>query len=442
MATQPNSPVGAVPPTARPQGREFLDDILRSTPFRTSRQCQDLFRYIVEHSLAGSDDSLRERMIGIEVFGRAPDYDTAQDPVVRVRAADVRKRLAQYYQTQKNLNGQWKIEIPTGSYKAQFHRPEGAVSQVATAMDVTRPSGEAIASQRPEGLIGNTRFRERNVFWATGAAIILFAALFAGLRLTQHTTSPIGNALDVFWGPVLENPRPVFVCTGSNSVYVLSSKAIKKYKTAHSHGPDATTNLETVVPLEELRNLSGDDFIPVKDRFLTTGDASATAQISSLLASRHHPYDLRFGTDLSFGDLRNSSAVLIGAFNNSWTLNLTDNLRFVYESGDSPEMHVQDKFDTSRSWWPKFLGEKDSDDYAIVSRILDSKTGSVLLIIAGLTHRGTQAAGDFITNPELVAEFIKQAPKDWRRKNLQIVLHTNVVNDIPGTPTVVASYYW
>ena len=442
MATQPNSPVGAVPPTARPQGREFLDDILRSTPFRTSRQCQDLFRYIVEHSLAGSDDLLRERMIGIEVFGRAPDYDTAQDPVVRVRAADVRKRLAQYYQTQKNLNGQWKIEIPTGSYKAQFHRPEGAVSQVATATEVTRPSGEAIASQRPERLIGNTRFRERDVFWATGAAIILLAAMFAGLRLTRHTTPPTSNALDIFWGPVLENPRPVFVCTGSNSVYVLSSKAIKKYKTAHAHGQDATTNLETVVPLEELRNLSGDDFIPVKDRFLTTGDASATAQISSLLASRHHPYDLRFGTDLSFGDLRNSSAVLIGAFNNSWTLNMTDNLRFVYESGDSPEMHVQDKFDTSRSWWPKFLGEKDSDDYAIVSRILDSKTGSVLLIIAGLTHRGTQAAGDFITNPELVAEFIKQAPKDWSRKNLQIVLHTNVVNDIPGTPTVVASYYW
>ncbi|HXM66873.1 MAG TPA: hypothetical protein VN911_09095 [Candidatus Acidoferrum sp.] len=441
MATHDSSSADAVPAAARPQGREFLDDILRSIPFRTSRQCQDLLRYIVEHSLAGSDDSLRERMIGIEVFGRAPDYDTAEDPVVRVRAADVRKRLAQYYQTQKNLTGQWKIEIPTGSYRAQFHRPEGAVSQVATAADVTHPSSEAIASQHPERLIGNTRFRKRNLFWATGAAILL-AALFSSLRLPQPTTTPTVNALDLFWGPVLENPRPVFVCTGSNSVYVLSAKAIKKYKTAHSHGHDATTNSETVVPLEELKNLSGDDFIPVKDRFLTTGDASATAQISSLLTSRHHPYDLRFGTDLSFGDLRNSSAVLIGAFNNGWTLNMTDNLRFVYESGDSPQMHVQDRFDTSRSWWPKFLGEKDSEDYAIVSRILDSKTGSVLVIIAGLTHRGTQAAGDFTTNPGLVAEFIKQAPKDWSRKNLQIVLHTNVVNDIPGSPTVVASYSW
>jgi hypothetical protein len=118
MATQHSSRFDAVPPTARPQIRELLDDILRSVPFRTSRQCQDMFSYIVEHSLAGSDDLLRERVIGIEVFGRSPDYDTAEDPVVRVRAADVRKRLAQYYQLQKNSTAQWKVEIPTGSYKA------------------------------------------------------------------------------------------------------------------------------------------------------------------------------------------------------------------------------------------------------------------------------------------------------------------------------------
>jgi hypothetical protein len=260
--------------------------------------------------------------------------------------------------------------------------------------------------------------------------------------LTHHATSSPGTAFDLFWGPVLENPRPVLVCTGSNSVYVLSDKAREKYRTAHSQQQGATPNLEIVIPPEELKNYSGDDFIPVRDRFLTTGDASAIAQVSALLASRHRPYDVRFGTDLSFGDLRNSSAVLIGAFNNSWTLNMSDNLRFVYDSGDSPQMHVQDRFDKSRSWRPKALGERDSEDYAIISRVLDSNTGSVHLIIAGLTHRGTQAAGEFTTSPALIAEFAKQAPKDWSRKNLQIVLHTNVVNDIPGSPTVVASYYW
>src|SRR6201997_1338440 len=102
MATHHNSLLDPVPLVFRPQIKEALEDILQSTPFRTSRQCQDMFRYIVEHSLAGSDDLLRERVIGAEVFGRAADYDTAEDPVVRVRAANVRKRLAQYYQAQKN----------------------------------------------------------------------------------------------------------------------------------------------------------------------------------------------------------------------------------------------------------------------------------------------------------------------------------------------------
>lgn len=436
MATQDNPRLYSVPPGAAPQLRELLDDILRSTPFRTSRQCQDMFRYIVEHSLAGSDESLRERVIGIEVFGRSPDYDTAEDPVVRVRAADVRKRLAQYFQTQKNSTEQWKIEIPTGSYKAHFRAPDAALSQAAAAPDVIPPSG--VVSQSPEQLRTITRLGKTKALWAFGVAILLAAV--AGFVLTRHTTPTAGTAFDLFWGPVLESPKPVLICTGTNSVYVLTAKARDKFRTTHSHRQ--TPNLETYIPPEELRNFLGDDFFPVKDRFLTTGDASAIAQIASLLTTRHHPYDLRFGTDLSFGDLRNSSAILIGAFNNSWTLNMSDSFRFVYESGDSPQMHVKDRLDPSRSWSPKFLNDNPTEDYAIISRILDSKTGSSLIIIAGLTHRGTQAAGDFTTNPQLIAEFVKQAPKDWNRKNLQIVLHANVVNDSPESPTVVATYFW
>jgi len=131
-----------VPVAARPQIQELVEDILRSVPFRTSRQCQDLLCYIVEHSIAGSEDLLRERVIGVEVFGRAADYDAAEDPVVRLRAADIRKRLAQYYQARENELGNWKIEIPTGSYKAQFHRSEGSLSQVAIPAGVARPRME------------------------------------------------------------------------------------------------------------------------------------------------------------------------------------------------------------------------------------------------------------------------------------------------------------
>jgi hypothetical protein len=100
--------------------KEALSKILDSHPFRTSRQCQDLLRYVVERTLDGADVSLRERIIGVEVFGRQPTYDTSEDPVVRVRAADVRKRLAQYYQSLESGSPVLQIELLPGSYRAHF----------------------------------------------------------------------------------------------------------------------------------------------------------------------------------------------------------------------------------------------------------------------------------------------------------------------------------
>jgi len=440
MATQHNSLLDPVPLPARAQIEGLLEDVLGSAPFRTSRQCQDLFRYIVEHSIAASDGSLRERIIGIEVFGRAPDYDTADDPVVRLRAADVRKRLAQYYQA-KNESGQWKIEIPTGSYRAQFHPPEIPLPQFPVPTRLVEPQTEAPSSRQVPTLGADAGVPKRKFLWGAAILTVCLAAALASLPLFR-TASPTPSPFDLFWGPVLKTSRPVLVCTGSNRVYVLSQEARNRYRKIHPLAEDGTPNLEVLVPREDLKKFVAEDFVPMKDTYLTIGDASTTARISSLLTSRHHPYDLRFGSDLSFGDLREGSAVLIGAFNNIWTLNMTDSLRFVFEAGDTAEMHIRDRFDASRSWWPKVSGGKFSEDYAIISRILDSKTGSVLVTIAGLDHTGTRAAGDFVTDPQLIADLVKQAPKDWSGKNVQIVLHTNVVNNIPSSATVVAVHYW
>jgi len=441
MATHHNSLLDPVPLVFRPQIKEALEDILQSAPFRTSRQCQDLFRYIVEHSLAGSDDSLRERVIGIEVFARVPDYHTAEDPVVRVRAADVRKRLAQYYQAQEREPGRWKIDIPTGSYRARFNPSDFAPPEIPAPAAILIPGLEAVPSPAEVMPVSRRRPGKRKLLWASALVAGCLAGTLAGLLLTRTGHPPV-TAFDLFWAPVLENSRPVLICTGSNRVYRLSEEARARYRKAHPSLENSTPNLEVLIPREELRSLTGEDFFPVTDTYLTIGDASATAQISSLFTSRHHPYDLRFGSDLSFGDLREGSAVLIGAFNNSWTLNMTDNLRYVFESGDSPQMHIEDRVDRSRSWWPKGSQGDVAEDYAIVSRILESKTGRVLVTIAGLNHEGTRAAGEFTTNPPMIADLTKNAPKDWNKKNLQVVLHTTVVNGIPSLPTVVAVHYW
>src|SRR5690242_7905147 len=100
--------------------RGELDSIISSNDFAGSKQCQDFLRLVVQRALAGEVDSLSEPRIGVELFGRPAEYDTSNDAVVRVRAAEVRKRLAQYYKDAP-LSGTTRIELPPDSYVPQFH---------------------------------------------------------------------------------------------------------------------------------------------------------------------------------------------------------------------------------------------------------------------------------------------------------------------------------
>jgi TolB-like protein/Tfp pilus assembly protein PilF len=116
-------------PVSNPEGfnpeqaslvRDHLREVLASDKFAGSRRAQDFLQLIVEHALAGRLDSLRERMIGAEMFGRPIGYDTANDAVVRVKATEVRKKLAQYYQELTEPPAV-RIELPPGSYVPRFH---------------------------------------------------------------------------------------------------------------------------------------------------------------------------------------------------------------------------------------------------------------------------------------------------------------------------------
>src|ERR1700735_4806479 len=99
--------------------RRELELIVSSNGFAGSKRCQEFLRLIVERTLAGQFDLLRERMIGVEMFGRQVDYDTSNDAVVRVRATEVRKRLGQYY-AELDGTSAVRIELPSGSYMPAF----------------------------------------------------------------------------------------------------------------------------------------------------------------------------------------------------------------------------------------------------------------------------------------------------------------------------------
>src|SRR5580700_5565626 len=103
--------------------REQLERLLAHPLFSNSKRYPALLAYTVEQTLKGNVSELKERSIGIEVFGRSPTYDANADPVVRITAGEVRKRLIQYYYDSSH-DGELIIELPSGSYVPLFRIPE------------------------------------------------------------------------------------------------------------------------------------------------------------------------------------------------------------------------------------------------------------------------------------------------------------------------------
>ncbi len=407
---------------------EALERIVRSAPFRGSKQCQLLLRYVVDHSIEGREELLRERVIGSEVFGRKPDYDAANDPIVRARMAEVRKRLAQYYQSE-GLASPLRIQIPSGSYLARFASLAAAAPASAAQDGEHRQVAEAV----PAEPLAGRRFPRRRL--ATVAAVLLILSA-VGILIWRDVRPSPARLLDRFWEPALSSPMPVFIYTGTNVVYRFTPEFMERYREAH-HLPN--TGLEFPVDLQSLKTIDPQDLAVFADTFIGEGDVSACTTIASMLARHNKRYEMRYAGDISSGDLHSAPTVLIGAFSNRWTLSVTEGMRYRFVRGTT----IEDRFDPHRSWSIRTKPDGATiDDYAVVSRILAPKSGGAVLTAAGIGQYGTQAASEYLVNSQRIAEFAKRAPRDWPQKNVQILLHVKVVDEIPVSIDILGLYFW
>jgi hypothetical protein len=139
--------------------------------------------------------------------------------------------------------------------------------------------------------------------------------------------------------------------------------------------------------------------------------------------------------------------VAIGAFDNRWALRLTSDLRFVFDHKTIDGVVyncVTDRRNPTATDWKvaRSVGTATTQDYAIVTRVFDPSTEHTVISVAGIESYGTLAAGEFVTDPRYLGETLLHAQRDWRRKNVQIVLGTQIIEGTPGPPKVLATHYW
>ncbi len=112
--------------------RAELTRLLESSSFRGSKRCSEFLEYVVEQTLSGASGTLKERSIGVELFHLPPQFDTGQHTIVRVTANEVRKKLAQHYLGENGSYHPVRIDLPPGSYTAEF-KWEEPVTEVQVA---------------------------------------------------------------------------------------------------------------------------------------------------------------------------------------------------------------------------------------------------------------------------------------------------------------------
>ena len=412
ISLQPD-PFAPEPAEARAQ----LDRLLASPHFCNSKRCQSLLRYVVEAYLEGALDRVRERAIGSAVFHREAGYDTNQDSVVRTTAAEVRKRLAQYYLGPEHQE-ELRLSLPPGSYVPEFRLPVAgtALAPVADELAPTRPA---------RGL------RLAGMILAVAVAVAL------GVYGWQSRIP----AIDRFWAPIVGDRADAIICI---------EQPLKIYRI---EGPrfdelnDKMVGTASTPPagkdVLDATSLKLSDLTPAGSQYFTSGDLMVAVRLGELLARRKKTFQVLGDRAAAYHDLRGKPAILMGQFNNRWTLDFTGGLRYYLERDTTQHLYeVRDRNNQGKVIATAPQSADRPEEYAIVSRVFNPSTEKTVVTIMGMTQKGTVAGGDFLTNAAYMNDAFEKAPAAWYRKNIQVVLRTAMVGGAAGPPRPIATWFW
>jgi hypothetical protein len=389
--------------------RAELSRILSSAEFKGSQRCCGLLEYSVEKVLEGSSrEDLKERSVGIEVFKRHPDYETTDDPVVRVAANEVRKRLAQFYQRAGASADGPAILLPPGSYAAEF------------SWTPTEPT------PGPPAVRGSF-----SRLWMFGIAGLLVSL---GLVYWGYHEWQSRDVLSNFWSPLWQSEKPVLVVIPQPLVYRLAGQMTEDRTgpAGGQIGPPEGGRPAGSAPSGPPR------FLQSPYGYVGAGDASAMGYVAHFLGTRNRAWHLRVGGDASPEEMHGVPMVLIGAYSNPWTRRLTQSCRFTFEDHGV----IRDRTHPGREWKGPNGDYTVLEDYALVSRFWSAETGASVVLAAGVNNAGTQVAGEFATDPQLLRTATHSFPAGWQHRNVQFVLYTKMVGRSPSSPIVLASQVW
>ena len=415
--------------------REELRRVLQSQYFAKAPKKTRFLEFVVEQALLGNADKLNEYLIGVEVYGRGTDFDPQQDPIVRVQAHDIRLALKKYYANQ-GKSSPWQIDLPPGHYVPVFSR---AKHRDYDLKDFHR--NVAMPQNRSYAVLLSL------VFFLSAVCVTLTIFVIRehskAERLTERSNIPkLSQDIEWFWGPFLPPaPGPIIVIPNHPILRAAhGGDSAQTLARAHEIAKDAIPEFRDTIHFRELKRFL---FVPSTTDFTAVGETLGLWNFFELFSRAGQNVRLQQSRLVTFEEIKHGNAILLGG-NQAWSGRVFLNPEgFLFQAGVI--LNRSPRTGEKPLYRPQFdpVTNQLARDYALILMLPNEKEENRILLVYGIYTQGSQAAIEYITNPEKLLELRRalfalsptgRIPPPY----FQALLETTVENSVPGKVSLVA----
>jgi hypothetical protein len=411
------------PVTERALFLSQIEKLLGSHALHGSESLCKLLRYLANHSLDHPGSSPKEYQIATEVFGRQQDFDPHVDSMVRVQAGRLRTKLAEYYASE-GADDQIMVELPKGTYGLSFHlRPHGAARNHAGASHET-----------PNNLEADGRTSRTWIVTIVALSVVLASAVAVATDrfLTRKTaealltsdTSDVPVAFHVFWRGFLTGPQEPWVIF-SNAAFVGRPYMGMRYY-----------------------NRAKDSGAVITDHYTGVGEVLAVHALDGVFGKLHQQIRVKRGSLFSLDDAKNNDLIFIGSPSENLTLlELPTTQEFAFKqitsgprTGTMEIINFRPESGESKEFLPSSPDETLTEDYSVIALKRGLNPAHSVLILAGATTIGTQAAVEYVCQQDSLEQLLLRlsVSNSGELKPFEAVIRVKVAKGVPVGSELVA----
>jgi hypothetical protein len=427
----------ATEPVSLFEKREELRRILKSRHFASAPKKSRFLEFVCEQTMLGNGEKLNEYLIGVEVYGRGPDFNPQEDPIVRVQAHEMRHSLKSYYE-EEGKTSPLRIDLPLGHYVPLFQK---AAAEEKTGQD-TRLAQLGSKPGRKDQLLYGLIF-----ILAVVCAILTFLLLRERGRneqaaRAQQSLRALPAELEWFWKPFLPPADPPLIVIPNHPLLRAAHGGDSAQTLAHGHEilKDELPEFRDTIHFRELKRFV---FVPSTTDFTAVGETLGLSNLFGLFYQVGQKPRLLQSRLVTFEEIKHGNAILLGG-NQAWSGRVFLNPEgFRFRAGVilNKNPHPGEK--------PLYKPEFDpvtnhlTLDYALVLMLPNERKENRILLVYGIYTQGSQAAIEYLTSaerlPELRKALLALSPDQGTPPPFfQVLLQTTVENYVPGKASLVA----